>query len=129
MPPISHPSPSIVSFRPNSSIGAISNRSALAWVLCARYTRVAVLSPPSDGRTAITPQHSTRGSSGACATICSTSSGAILTCASGVRRRRRAPARGLPPDGRVQVLDLLDRERVDAAGEVLPAVVGDHEHD
>src|SRR3982751_6362044 len=35
----------------------------------------------------------------------------------------------LPPDGGVEVLDLLDRLRVDAGGEVLPAVVGDQEDD
>src|SRR4249920_1902464 len=39
------------------------------------------------------------------------------------------PWSGLPPDGRVEVLDLLDRLRVDARGEVLPAVVGDQEDD
>ena len=33
--------------------------------------------------------------------------------------------RPLPPDGGVDVLELLDRLRVDARGEVLPAVVGD----
>ena len=35
----------------------------------------------------------------------------------------------LPPDGRVEVLDLVDRQRVDAAGQVLPAVVADDEDD
>src|ERR1044072_8459897 len=39
------------------------------------------------------------------------------------------PTRGLPPDGGVQVLYLVDRLRVDAGGEVLPAVVGDQEDD
>src|ERR1700692_2394182 len=36
---------------------------------------------------------------------------------------------GLPPDGRVEILDLVDRQRVDAARQVLPAVIGDEEHD
>src|ERR1035437_8108936 len=35
----------------------------------------------------------------------------------------------LPPDRRLEVLDLVDLQRVDAAREVLPAVVADHEHD
>src|SRR5262249_42573944 len=45
--------------------------------------------------------------------------------------RRVAPFRraDLPPNRRVEVLDLLDRLRVDAGGEVLPAVVGDDEDD
>src|ERR1700744_287010 len=40
--------------------------------------------------------------------------------------RRRPP---LPPDGGVEILDLLERLRVDTGGEVLPAVVGDQEDD
>src|SRR3954471_16710807 len=44
-------------------------------------------------------------------------------------RYQRAVGRGLPPDGGVQVLDLFDGARVDAAGEVLPAVVADDEDD
>src|ERR1700753_787490 len=35
----------------------------------------------------------------------------------------------LPPDGGVEVLDLLEGLGVDAGGEVLPAVVGDQEDD
>ena len=38
-------------------------------------------------------------------------------------------ARPLPPDGGVEVRDLVDRQRVDAAREVLPAVVADDEDD
>src|SRR6185437_6940406 len=34
-----------------------------------------------------------------------------------------------PPNGGVEVLDLLDGQGVDAARQVLPAVVGDDEHD
>src|SRR3954454_835236 len=64
------------------------------------------------------PQHSTSYSSRAWATM--SSSSAAATIIAGVP---------LPPDGRLEVLDLVDRERVDAAREVLPAVVGDDEHD
>src|SRR5437763_1005747 len=43
---------------------------------------------------------------------------------------RRAARRGAsPPDGRVQVLDLVHRPRVDARRQVLPAVVAHDEHD
>src|SRR6185437_16961809 len=77
--------------------------------------------------TATTPQHSILGSASACATISSSRSCAIFTHTPA--RRARSPSAPLPPDGRVQVLDLLDGQRVDAAGEVLPAIVGDDEHD
>jgi hypothetical protein len=36
---------------------------------------------------------------------------------------------GSPPDGGVQVLDLFQRAGVDPRGQVLPAVIGDDEHD
>ena len=42
--------------------------------------------------------------------------------------RRDVHARS-PPDGGVEILDLVDRQRVDAARQVLPAVVGDDEDD
>src|ERR1700733_3009251 len=126
MAPISQPSSSIALFSRNSSIGSISNFSALAWMFSARYTRVAVLSPPSPASAAATtPQHSIAGFSSACATICSSRSSAIFIRAPD--RRRSGPA--LPPDRRVQVLDLLDGQRVDDAGQILHAVVGADEHD
>src|SRR5664280_3394787 len=44
-------------------------------------------------------------------------------------RGRRLCAPRLPPHGGVEVRDLVDGQRVDAAREVLPAVVADDEHD
>src|SRR5258708_20677326 len=73
--------------------------------------------------TATSPQTSLPGSSRACATTRSSSCLEILIAV------WRLGAAGLPPDGRLEVLDLVDRQRVDAAGGVLPAVVGDGEHD
>src|ERR1035438_9082053 len=70
------------------------------------------------------PQHSASYSSRACATR-SFSRAAAMTIAD-ERTGGRAP---LPPDGRLEVLDLVDRQSVDATREVLPAVVGDDEHD
>src|SRR2546421_5854579 len=75
--------------------------------------------------TATTPQISFFGSSSAWATS-SSSSCLEMFMSAGIPGGRR---RGLPPHGRLEVLYLLDRERVDAAREVLPPVVGDHEHD
>src|SRR5712664_1900454 len=66
------------------------------------------------------PQHSASYSSLAWA-ISSSSRAGSMTMG---RRRVR-----LPPDGRLEILDLVDRHGVDAAREVLPAVVGDHEDD
>src|SRR2546421_312541 len=45
------------------------------------------------------------------------------------RLRPCGAAGSLPPNGGVQVRDLVDREGVDPGGEVLPAVVADHEDD
>src|SRR5256885_4398885 len=45
-----------------------------------------------------------------------------------VDRCARGAAGSLPPNGGVHVRDLVDGQRVDARGEVLPAVVADHEH-
>src|SRR5579862_1563024 len=40
-----------------------------------------------------------------------------------------APPMALPPDGRVQVLDLVERPGVDPGGEVLPTVIRNDEDD
>src|SRR5258708_21771725 len=77
----------------------------------------------SSSLTATSTETSLPGSSRACATTRSSSCLEILIAV------WRLGAAGLPPDGRLEVLDLVDRQRVDAAGEVLPAVVGDDEHD
>src|SRR5439155_12461975 len=95
-----------------------SNRSGLAAVLTARYTRAARgAEPPSEWSacTAITPQHSLGASSRAWAISSSSSA--------------REMSNGSPPYSRVNVFDLVDGQRVDAAREVLPAVVGHDEHD
>src|SRR4051794_15895327 len=51
-----------------------------------------------------------------------------IACAGGQMRPCGA-AGSLPPNGGVQIRDLVDGQRVDARGEVFPAVVADHEHD
>src|SRR5437899_11780457 len=102
----------------SSSRPSTSKRRGLAAALTARYTRAARAGWAACGRsasTAITPQHSFGASSRAWA-ISSSSSAREMSTSS-------------PPDGRVKVLDLVHRQRVDAAGEVLPAVVGHDEHD
>src|SRR5947207_10220024 len=113
MAPSSEPAPSISSIVCSSWRPSTSKRSGLAAMFTARCTVAACMRRPAS--TATTPQHSLGASSRAWE-ISSSSSG----------REMSTPS---PPDGRVQVLDLLQRQRVDAAGEVLPAVVGDHEHD
>src|SRR5215217_654567 len=62
---------------------------------------------------------------------CSTLSGQSVGRTNTERWTSCGPAREreLPPHGRVEVFDLLDRLGVDAGGEVLPAVVGDQEDD
>src|SRR5579859_3229137 len=97
----------------SSSIGSTSKRSGLSAALLARCTSVA--SSGSPGATATTPQHSFGASASACSIKASSSAGSMSTRS--------------PPHRRVQVLDLLDGKRVDAAREVLPAVVGDDEDD
>src|SRR5438270_11154023 len=97
----------------SSSRGSTSKRSGLAAVLLARCTSAATGGLP--GSTATTPQHSLGASASACSISASSSAGTMSTRS--------------PPHCRVQVLDLLDGERVDAARKVLPAVVGDDEHD
>src|SRR4051794_31583065 len=42
---------------------------------------------------------------------------------------RMARMSGSPPDGRVEVRDLVDRQGVETRGQVLPAVVADDEDD
>src|SRR5437870_3870073 len=82
---------------------------------CGHTSSSAPAAPGRASRAAITPQHSFGASSRAWA-ISSSSSAREMSTSS-------------PPDGRVKVLDLVHRQRVDAAGEVLPAVVGHDEHD
>src|SRR6516162_6316991 len=97
-------------------MGSISNLSGLAWMFSVRYTRTpSRCSPSRAGSAATRPQHSMSSRSRAWA---------INSSSSAPEMRKRSP-----PHGRVEVLDLIDRQRVDAAGQVLPAVVGDHEHD
>src|SRR5258707_12510602 len=83
-------------------------------------TAVAVRS--SSSLTATSPQTSLPGSSRACATTRSSSCLEILIAV------WRLGAAGLPPDGRLEGLHLVDRQRVDSAGGGLPAPVGDDEH-
>src|SRR6476661_5405328 len=51
-----------------------------------------------------------------------------IACAGGQVRPCGA-AESLPPNGGVQVLDLVDGQGVEAGGQVLPAVVADDEYD
>src|SRR5471032_1991176 len=79
------------------------------------------------------PQHSFGASASACATICLHSARLILKPDSGhpltLPASDSANAESLPPQRALEVLDLVEGPRVEAAREVLPAVVGDDEDD